>query len=146
MPAGASERAAMCVTYFFNDVRPCAGATLDVTHEAGLCVCWWFVSICVPVCLQCVALSLSSYPLSDPSTRPHHPQDQLTYPPPARTKPGYPTHLSYLHDELHLYGTFLTSGHTKRFIILRIYNIHPHIHTPTTLSTTQGANQLVGSS
>ena len=42
----------------------------------------------------------------------------------------------------HLYCAFLTSGHSKRFIILP--NIHPFIHTPTVVvSATQGNSQLV---
>ena len=42
---------------------------------------------------------------------------------------------------LHLYSSFLTSGHSKCFTILTI--IHPCMHTPTAESTMPGDSQLI---
>ena len=46
-----------------------------------------------------------------------------------------------MENGLHLYSAFLTSGHSKHLITA----YHPHVNTPTALSTKQGNSLLVGS-
>ena len=53
-------------------------------------------------------------------------------------------HRTQVIHELHLDSAFLTSGHSKRFT--KLHNIHPFMHTPTTVSAMQCNSQLVRSS
>ena len=46
-------------------------------------------------------------------------------------------------DGLHLYSSFLITGHPKRSTMASNSPIHAHIHAPTAVSTMQGNGQIV---